>query len=449
MRESRDSSIPWASPAAQAPPNEPGPFRIRGFWWIWILSGLGGAGYGAFWSVQTLALTDLDLSLQTSAAVRLSGYLGVLIGVLLSAALADRFPKKRAFKVCQLSMATCSAIVGSIALAGFGPVVLICASYVVVGVSSGFSLSLIWGLVAELMPRKLLSKSMVMLSWAGFLTSGLGTLFTTLLIGDAIWDTEYHVAYFYAAGLFLITGLLTRRLPRYAGTVSFPGGFREAARFLIGARRLRALWLYGVVASGCFAVFSASVAVFAYFDLANQGQLGLLFVAQGGAGVLATIGLAFVISGKQGWRVLVLCSVLAALFCAAVAIADTFWPLLALMIPFGAASSAAALGADAIAMGHTKFGYFGRISALLFLGGSLCGTGVAVLGIAFGEWGQGRALVVGAGVVLLLASLLLVRTWRSTRHDSSPTDGVARAPSTGLIAEIASPQKSGEPNQSA
>ncbi len=136
MRESRDSSIPWASPAAQAPPNEPGPFRIRGFWWIWILSGLGGAGYGAFWSVQTLALTDLDLSLQTSAAVRLSGYLGVLVGVLLSAALADRFPKKRAFKVCQLSMATCSAIVGSIALAGFGPVVLICASYVVVGVSS-------------------------------------------------------------------------------------------------------------------------------------------------------------------------------------------------------------------------------------------------------------------------------------------------------------------------
>jgi MFS family permease len=452
VSELRESPVPWASPAAPAPPSEPGPFRIRGFWWIWILSGLAGATLGAYGTIYTHAVTDVDISFRSFSAIPLSGHVGVLLGTVLSLSLADRFPKKRAISLCYFAMAVCCTAAFFVALTGLAPVALLLVSSGIVGVLYGLSAPMIWGVVAELIPRAVLAKGLVMLSWSGLIATALGVLAGFMLFSEPLWDAPHEFVFLYVAFLAGLTGLLTKRLPQYAGNARFSGGFRDALSSLIGARRLRALWLYVVVVSGCLAVFSSSVGVFAYLDLDRSqdlGHLGLLYLAQGGAAVIATIGLAFVISGKHGWPILLVCSGIAAVLCILIAVAETFWPLLGLMIPFGAASGAATLAANAIAMSHTRFGYFGRVAGLLLIGGSLSAAGIAFLGVLVGSWGQGRSMVVASGVVFLVASVFLYRTWISTRHDSSPTDGVARTPSTGLIAEIASPQKSADPNQSA
>lgn len=449
MSESGDSPIPWANPAAQVPPNEPGPFRIRGFWWIWILSGLAGAALGAHGTIYTHAVTDADLPIRSIAAIPLSGHLGVLVGTVLSLSWADRFPKTRAIGLCYFAMAVFCTAAFFVALTDLAPLALLVVSFGVVGLLFGLSAPMIWGVLAELIPRAVLAKGLVMLSWSGLVTTALGVLAGFMLFSEPLWDAPYEFVFLYVALLAALAGLLTKRLPQYAGNARFSGGFRDALSFLFGARRLRALWLYVVVVSGCLAVFSSSVGVFAYFDLDRSQDLGLLFLGQGGAAVIATVGLAFVIGGKRRWPILLACSAIAAVLCILIAVAETFWPLLGLMIPFGATSGAATLAAKAIAMSHTRFGYFGRIAGLLLIGASLSAAGIAFLGVLVGSWGQGRSMVIASGVVFLVASVFLYRTWRSTRHDSSPTDGVARTPSTGLIAEVASPQKSGEPNQSA
>ena len=209
---------------------------------------------------------------------------------------------------------------------------------------------------------------------------------------------------------------------------------------------MRALWLYGVVTGVCLAVFSSSIGILAFEDLAGSLDLGWLLLAQGGGGILATVALAFVISGKRGWPVVLTCGGLAALLFVSIAAVDTYWPLLGLMIPFGAAGTAATLGANAIAMGHTRFGYFGRVAALLFIGGSGSSVIVSILSYAFGDWGQGEDLVAAAGIVLLIASLLLFRTWRATRDEPSPFDGIARTPSNTLMVDSAAPQKPAAPD---
>ena len=338
-------------------------------------------------------------------------------------------------------MAAFSAIAGVVGLSGIAPVALLYLSYVAIGVLSGLSTPLIWGLVAELMPRTLLAKAIVMLSWSGLIASLLGVLVGTLVFSRVLWETPYWVAFLYVASLFAIAGLLISRLPQYAGSARFAGGFRDAVGLLIRARRLRALWLYGIVMSGCLAVFSSSIEIFAYFDLEGRLDLGWLLLAQGGAGTVASVGLVFVISGRRGWPTLLVSGGIAAILCISIGAADTFWPLMALMIPFGAGSTAAALGSEALAMSHTKLGYFGRVTALLFVGGSISSTAIALLGITLGDWGQGRSLIIAVGVILLMAFLLLYRTWRATREESSVVDGVAQAPSSRLMAEIAAPQK--------
>ncbi len=446
MSEPKGDAVALTSPATTDRLSEPGPFRIPGFWIAWIVNGLAAAGLGALWSIQTIALADSDITSDSLSRIGLGGHLAVLAGIVLSLRLGDRYPKQGAIRLCYFSMVACSLIAGMVALTGIATIPLLYVTFVVVGILYGLTTPLVWGLVAELVPRALLTKSIVMLSWSTVIASVLGVPFSALVFGKTLWDAPYELTFFYVALVFLITGLLTKRLPRYAGNVRFPGGFREALGLLVRARRLRALWIYTVVMSGFLAVFSSSVAVFDYFDLADRLDFVWLMLARGGAGVVATVGLAFVISGRRGWPTVLLCSGIAAILCMSIAAADTFWPLLALMIPFGAASAAAGLGASAIAMSHTRFGYFGRVAALLGVGGAVSSAGIAFLSATFGSWGQGRSLVVGAGVVLLVASLLLLRTWMSTRDESNAFDGGDQAPSTALIPDNAAPQKPAGPN---
>ena len=426
-----------------------GPFRVPGFWIVWTLNGLAGAGLGTIATIPTYALTDIeftDVTIRYFSAITLSGSLGLLVGTVLCLMVADRFPKKRAIKWCYVAMAASSAAAFIIALTGQAELMVLLVSYAVIGMFHGLSLPLIWGLVAELVPRIQLSKAIVMLSWSGLIAALLGVLLVPLLFSEFFLNAPYELALLYAAVLFLVTGALTGRLPRHAGSTRFHGGGRDALKLLFHARRLRALWLYGIVTGVCLAVFSSSIGILAFEDLEGSLDYGWLMMAQGGGGILATVALAFVISGKRGWPVVIACGGLAALLFVAIASVDTFWPLLTLMIPFGAAGTAATLGTDAIAMRHTRFGYFGRIAALLFLGGSASSAGVWILSYVFGDWGQGEDLVVAAGVVLLIASLLLFRTWRATRDEPSPFDGLARTPSTTLIVDSAAPQKPAAPD---
>ena len=445
MSETLEPSVAWSVPPA-IPPSEPGPFQIPGFWIAWFVSGLAGAAIGALWSVPTIAIPDLDIASESLSSLSLSGNLGFLAGILLSLRLGDRYPKRAAIRLCYFSIAGCSVVAGIVSLTGIATIPLLYVTFVVVSVLYGLTTPLVWGLVAELMPRALLAKSIVMLSWSAVIGGLLGLPLSILVFSKTLWDAPYEIAFVYVALLLVFAGLLTRRFPRNVGTVRFPGGFREALRLLSRARRLRALWMFAIVVGACLTVFSSSVAVFAYLDLADSLDLGWLLLAHSGTGVVATFGLAFVISGRRGWPTLLLCSSIAAILCVSFAAADTFWTMLALMLPLGAASAAAGLGASAIAMSHTPFGYFGRIAALLAVGGAVSSTGIALLSIMFGSWGLGRSLIVGAGVVLLVASLLLFRTWWATRDESSPIDGAAQTPSPGLIADITAPQKPAEPS---
>ena len=387
---------------------------------------------------------DLDIASESLSAITLSGGLGFLAGSVLNLRLGDRYPKRGTIRLCYFSMAACSVVAGIVALTGIATVPLLYVTFVAVSFLYGLTTPLVWSLVAELIPRALLAKSIVMLSWSGLITSLLGLPLSVLLFSKTLWDAPYEIAFVYVALLFVIAGLLTRRFPRHVGTTRLPGGLREALGLLSRARRLRALWMFAIVLAGCLAVFSSSFTVFAYFEVADGLELGWLMLARGAAGIVATIGLAFVISGRRGWPALMLCSGVAAMLCVPIAAADTFWPMFALIVPFGAASAAAGLGASAIAMSHTPFGYFGRIAALLGVGGAVSSTGIEFLSIIIGSWGQGRSLIIGTGVVLMVASLLLFRTWWATRGEANPIDGAAQTPSPGLIADITAPQKPAE-----
>ncbi|MXX32064.1 MAG: MFS transporter [Chloroflexi bacterium] len=439
----RSGELPeWSAMGPVDPPRVPGPFRTPGFGVAWLVSGLAGAAFSALWAIQTVAIPDLDYSTRSFSALSLSGHIGVLAGVTLALWLGDRYPKRHVLRRCYFAMASCSAVACAVAVAGFGSVPLLHVTYVAVGLLYGLTTPVVWGLVAELVPRSQLAKAIVMLSWSAIVGSLLGLPLVISVFGDGLLlDAPYEFAFLYVALLCVVAALLTRRLPSHAGSLRFPGGFRDAVDLVIRGKRLRALFLFALVIGGCLAVFSSSVSIFAYFDLDLRSDLGWLFTAQGGAGVIATVGLAFVISGSRGWPTLLISGGIGALLCIAISATDTFWPLLALMIPFGAASSAASLGANAIAASHTKLGYFGRVGAMLSVGGSIFGSALSLLGIVIGDWGQGRSLIVGVGVVLLVASLLLFRTWRGIRTESSQIDGVDPTPSIGLITETAAPQK--------
>ncbi|MYF81011.1 MAG: MFS transporter [Chloroflexi bacterium] len=406
-------------------------------------------------STQSQFWDEIDFSYSTIAWIGLANGLGIILGYLAAGLLADRRSKRILTCWCALGLTAMSAVV---ALLAFGDLLrgdwcfFVAALF---GMIHGVATAVVLGWIGELLPRKLIAKGVVVLSFSS-IAHGILLSFPAVLLMDQQHAT---LALFTIASLlYLSAALSTRRVP----TASVPSlqidsaleGLKSAAAYMWRDTRIQTLWIYFL-----FAGILSIILHFALTDLllteSDTGQLtfSLGLIARGLAAVVATICLVYAISGRNRWRVYLAASAIAGVTVVITSFVSSYLLLILLFIPQSAAMSAAVLASEALAMSATRREYFGRVAALLLFAGNILFFASGFIGGFLRDWFDGRWLALAIGVILSLAAVWLYRRWRGFRH--LPDDPDEPQVKYGNLSPIAAhltghlaPQKLGTPDTS-
>ena len=447
MTESVGAPIPWYEEELLAPPPKPGLFRVRGYPLLWLVNAIIGAGYGITLGRQSSFWDAADYDYRTIALIGLANGLGIIAGYLLAGLTADQRSKKLLILVATLVMASVAAVtmVLTIFVELGGSIFFAIAA--LLGIPYGMAVAVMLGWLGDLLPRRLLAKGIVVMSFAGF---PLGTL---LAVPSALAGNDPDtIPGLFAVGvlLFLIASLLSRRVPVGDRQVdlssSASAGLKAAIRYAWRDSRLKALWLYVFVASVLLVFLEGPLTRVFFSDLdLERLDYAMAFLARGLAGVVATIALVFLISGRRKWSLFVVAAATIGVTTLGLVFASTPPVLIAVMIPHGAAIAVVLLAYKALALLSTPAGYFGRMAAfLLFANYSLNFAAGLLSGFLYDLVG-GRWAILVIGACLLIAAGWFYRRWLRFRDLPEDPDAAMSGPVPMLFADMAAPQKPSEP----
>lgn len=447
MTESVGAPIPWDEEVLLAPPPNPGLFRFRGYPLFWFVSAIIGAGYGITLGSQSSFWDAATYDSRTIAFIGLANGLGIMAGYLLAGLTADQRSKKLLILVATLMMASVAAattVLAMIVELGGNTFFAIAA---LLSVPYGVAVAVMLGWLGDLLPRRLLAKGIVILSFAEF---PLGTL---LILPSALVRNEQGaVPGLFAVGgfLFLLAALLSRRIPignRPADpSATALAGLKGAIRYAWRDSRLKAVWLYIFVASVLLVLLEGPLTRVVFFDSGLERlEYAIALGARGLAGVVATIALVFLISGRRKWSLFVVAAATIGVTTLGLVFASTPPVLIAVMIPHGAAIAVVFLAYKALALLSTPAGYFGRMAAfLLFANYSLNFAAGLLSGFLYDLVG-GRWAILVIGACLLIAAGWFYRRWLRFRDLPEDPDAAMSGPVPMLFADMAAPQKPSEP----
>lgn len=274
--------------AAEAPNDRLAAFRAPGFlrYWLALLC----AGFSVQiqvvaigWQVYGLTRNPLDLGL-----IGLSQFAPALVLVLVTGAVADRFPRRTILSVCLLLESTCAAGLLLFTLSGSTNVLIVYALVVVLGTARAFYNPARQSLVPNLVPREHLANAVNLATMTAHITVIGGPVAGGLLYG--IWP---ELAYGTAFVLLIIGSILIAAIPKPLQARSAAGtswamlstGFRFiwTEKIVLGAISLD---LFVVLLGGAVALLPVYAS-----DILDAGPTGLGLLRAGqGIGAVAVAG---------------------------------------------------------------------------------------------------------------------------------------------------------------
>ena len=445
MNNAMDDPIPWDDRFPSQPPPRPGLWRSRGYRWLWLASGLAATAYGITFGSRISLWDEVDFSTRWMTTIGLAEGIGLLLGYVIAAFIADRRSKRSLTLGTVTAMGVLAAFSAVLGLFGqFGPETFV-AIAALFGIARGLLFVTLLGWICELLPRRLIAMGIVVLTFAELPLGFVAALSPVLLA-----DRDQAVVWYFAAGgaLYLLALLVARRAPLNATPVdiqvSASPGLRGAIRYLRRDDRLRTLWIYGFVVGAGLAALQFTLTSFQNDIGLSISEVAVSWIAWGGAGFLATIALMFLISGSRIWHLLFFFAALLGLTGLALAFATNQPLLILVIIPYGAAVSFVSLATRALAMSSVRSGYFGRITAVLAFTGGIISYLLPSAG-AFASTITGeRWIIVAIGGLLFAAAIWLFSRWRRFRHLPDDPDRADPAPMMPLLADVAAPQKASE-----
>lgn len=272
-------------PTGDAPPSQWAAFRHRPYLIYW--SARAAAVFAAQiqivaigWQVYDLTRNPLDLGL-----IGLSQFLPALLLVLVTGAVADRFPRRAIMIIClAIEAAVAGALLTFTALGG-GSVLIIFALLATFGTARAFFGPAVQSLLPNIVPPNMLANAIALNSSAWQLATILGPV-----AGGLLYGISPLAAYGSATGLLVLAALLATQIPR-------PDQHRESEprswdTILAG---FRYIWkekiVLGAISLDLFAVLlggaTALLPVYAR-DILDVGPVGLGMLRAGpGIGAIA------------------------------------------------------------------------------------------------------------------------------------------------------------------
>ena len=430
---------PTAAPAAEPP----GLFATSGYLWLCALSFLLSSATGAFTSGQTALANSTDDALSAFRYIAFAVAIGALLGYGIVTLYADRIGKRLLLRrTLAFTMILCIVVA---IVAGFAQssVVALYVLFALVSGVQGLLTVALWSWTAELLPRRLIPRGIVVLSLVSF-----GSALAPILLSFTYPDfaLTIHLMSGVALACYAIAALVTSRLP--ASTPSVPTNDSPVASFKAGAAHV---WSHGSIRPILlFTIVFVVIQMFAYlaqvswfYEVAAVYSLDFAWLAlsSGVASIVTSLALAFWINQHRSWPLIVGGSFLFAVSLLAMASVSNDSLLILLGAPYGAANGSVLLLASAIVLTESRFGFHGRTIAILFFGqavGGLVGTSVLQ---TTNLYGHGQSILVAGGLAAFTLALWLLRHWR--RHGGSPPDSGPQDAALALnpLVDSTAPQK--------
>ena len=423
-------------------PSSPGLWRTPGYRWLWIATLLLGTGYGVTLSSQASFWDETAFDSTTIAFVGLSNGIGILFGYLLAGLTADRRPKRSLVRIQVLATAGLSALTAvlalAIGLAGDWFFVLV----VLFGVAHGAAFAVMLGWTAEILPRRLIAKGVIVVALAGYAQTLL-----TVVPGVSVRGEPSAVFWFFAVAClaYLLTALAVRKVPALTpvcADTSTIGELRLALRYLWGDVRLRSLCAYALGASAAMTFAEAAILHLLWVEHGFRSwDYTLPFIARGGAYFVSTLALVFLISSRHRWLLFVVAAVLLGIAVALLAASSVVATLTMLMALMGLASPIVLIGYRALGLSVTRSLFFGRVAALVLFADSLLDFAAGFLRVHLFDLFDGRIAGVTCGLFLTLLAFWFWTRWRRFRFlREDPDDADTDVPRNLLLNAVA-PQK--------
>lgn len=429
---------------------DPGLFRTPGYPWLWIVTLLLGSGYGVTLSSQASFWEEAAFDSRAIAFIGMANGLGILIGYLIAGLTSDRRSKRSLVRNQSLTMAGLSAITVALAIA-FGlegeSFYLLAALF---GLAHGSAYAVIVGWTAELLPRALIAKGVIVMTLAGYAQSTLTAFPGVFFRGDpnaVVW------VFAIACLLYLLAAVAARKVPARGPSPTDKSALSElrlAMSYLWNDARLKALWLYALIASVIMLLLEGAILELLWVEHGfREWDYTLPLLLRGAAYFVASLAFVFLVGGRRRWSLFIGAAVVLGLTVSALAVSSALEVLALLMVLIGLASPIVLLGYQALALSVSRSTFFGKVAALMLFANSLLNFGAGFLRPQLYDLISGRNAVLVFGLLLMLLAAWFYRRWRRFRDVPEDPDATVRDTPMSLLVEVASPQKSGEPNQSA
>ncbi|WP_228990123.1 MFS transporter [Streptomyces sp. DH8] len=389
--------------------------------------------------VSELALTalvyDLTGSPLLSALTFALGLLPYLIGGVLFAGIADRYPARRVLVVCDLLCAACVAVMLAPATPVAGLLALRCLVAAVAPVFTGTRMAALTDILGEgdlyVLGRSLLrivSQSAMLIGFGAG-----GVLLTVVSPRGAITVT---VATFLCSAVLLRLG--TRDRPARSGGGEAGGALLKeslsGARLILGDRRVRALMLLFWVPAMFVVAPEALAAPYADAIGAPPAALGLLLCAMAVGHIGAELFAGSALSPRHRSRIVLPVAALG-LLPLLVYVVRPGLPLALAALALAGAGAAYVIGLDQWFVDAVPQELRGRAMTLLTAGlMTVQGLGMALAGLA-AEFFPVHQVVAASGAVGTVCTLLLIAEVRRTApgrmSDTEERDGADRHVTSG------------------
>ena len=271
--------------------------------------------------------------------------------------------------------------------------------------------------VGELVPRDSLPNAVALQSIAQNIAQVAAPLFIALLVGTWL---GIGGTYLFMASLFFIVLPLTSSLPNTPPAEKELRPVRtelvDGISYVLSDTRLRTLWLGFIGLVVCGFAFQTLLPGLLSEELDRPPtDVGLIFLAFAGAGLLVSMPLASLVHTRWAWPALLIMGCVMAAGFILVSLAPTYLLVIAAGIPLGIGRSGFMLLDNALLMSNSSPAYYGRVMSLAMMGFGSQALLAPLWGLLADTIGVRETMTV-VGIAAAVVTVLIGLSWLRIRH---------------------------------